>query len=197
MQRHLIIFVKNPVLGTVKTRLASSIGDEKALEVYNDLLQKCQEEALKVESKRHLFYSKGIPENDSWSNENFEKRIQAEGDLGKKITSAFENVFEEKGKVIIIGSDCYDLDAATINEAFEKLDHSDVVIGPANDGGYYLLGTNDFRAELFQNITWSTEVVLAETIERANSKKLSVSLLKELIDLDTLEDLEKSGYSLR
>tara|TARA_B110000046_G_scaffold25332_3_gene24850 strand:- start:43709 stop:44314 length:606 start_codon:yes stop_codon:yes gene_type:complete len=201
MQNHLIIFIKNPVLGTVKTRLAMSIGDEKALEVYNDLIQKCQEETLKVECTRHLFYSKNISENDSWLIADFEKEIQADGDLGDKITSAFYNVFKEKEKekekVIIIGSDCYDLDAATINEAFEKLDHSDVVIGPANDGGYYLLGINDFHPELLQNITWSTEDVLAETIERANSKKLSMSLLKELIDLDTLEDLEKSGYSLR
>ncbi|MDA9312486.1 TIGR04282 family arsenosugar biosynthesis glycosyltransferase [Vicingaceae bacterium] len=197
MQNHLIIFVKNAVLGTVKTRLAASIGDEKALEVYSDLMQKCQQEALKVQCKRHVFYSQSIPVKDGWAKENVEKKLQAEGDLGEKITSAFHNVFKEKGRVLIIGSDCFDLDAETIRQAFQELNSCDLVIGPANDGGYYLLGTNNFHPELFENVNWSTETVLEETIQQAKTKDLSVTLLKELIDLDTLEDLEKSGYSLR
>ena len=196
MQKHLIVFVKNPVLGTVKTRLASSIGDVKALEVYKDLVKKCRNECLAVDVKRHLFYSKQISD-DAWSGGAFSKYIQVEGDLGDKITAAFQSICMQTGKVIIIGSDCYDLDAATIEEAFEKLDDSDVVIGPANDGGYYLLGTNNFHPEIFHNITWSTELVLGETIRGVKSKNLSVSLLKELIDLDTLEDLEQSGYTLK
>lgn len=197
MQKHLIIFVKNPVVGTVKTRLAESIGDLKALEVYQDLLEKCRQEVQKVYCKRHLFYSQNIARGDDWTDQFFEKRIQAEGDLGLKISEAFKTVFQQKGKVLIIGSDCYDLTDAIIQEAFDKLDHTDVVIGPANDGGYYLLGTKQFHPELFQNITWSTESVLEETITRAKSKNLSFVLLKELIDLDTLEDLEKSGYVLK
>lgn len=196
MQKHLIVFVKNPVLGTVKTRLANSIGDEKALEVYQDLVEKCRNECLEVNAERHLFYSKQIAK-DSWDEIAFSKHLQSDGDLGDKITDAFRKTFKEQGKVIIIGSDCYDLDAAVIEEAFQKLDFSDVVIGPANDGGYYLLGTKFFHPELFQNITWSTELVLKETIQQANSKNLSVNLLKELIDLDTLEDLEQSGYNLK
>tara|TARA_B110000503_G_C7143768_1_gene412034 strand:+ start:1155 stop:1748 length:594 start_codon:yes stop_codon:yes gene_type:complete len=196
MQNHLIVFVKNPVLGTVKTRLAASIGNKKALEVYNDLVEKCRKECLAVNAVRHVFYSEQIS-NDLWSEESFLKCVQAEGDLGNKITDAFRSIFTRGGKVIIIGSDCYDLDAQTIEDAFEKLDNSDVVIGPANDGGYYLLGTNNFHPELFQDIKWSTEKVLKETRQRANTNNLSVSLLKELIDLDTLEDLEKSGYELK
>ncbi|MFT5667075.1 MAG: rSAM/selenodomain-associated transferase 1 [Vicingaceae bacterium] len=196
MQKHLIVFVRNPVLGTVKTRLAVSIGHEKALEVYKDLIEKCRNECLAVDAKKNLFYSKVIS-NDAWDNEAFTKYIQNEGDLGDRITAAFREIFKEEGKVVIIGSDCYDLDAKTIEEAFEKLADSDVVIGPANDGGYYLLGTNSFQPELFQNITWSTELVLDETIQQAKFKNLSVSLLKELIDLDTLEDLEESGYNLK
>ena len=197
MQNHLVIFVKNPVLGTVKTRLAKTIGDEAALEVYNDLMQKCHDECLKVDAKRHLFYSKQILEADFWPNDTFEKKLQTEGDLGIKIEAALSNVFQEEGKVLIIGSDCYDLTADIINEAFHLLDQSDVVIGPANDGGYYLLGTNTFHAALFKDIAWSTETVLEETIERAESQKLSVSLLQELIDLDTIEDLNKSGYNYK
>lgn len=197
MQNHLVIFVKNPVLGTVKTRLAKSIGDESALEVYKDLMLKCQEECLNVNAKRHLFYSKEILKSDFWPNDTFDKKLQVEGNLGDKIEEALQTVFKEKGKVLIIGSDCYDLTASIIEEAFIKLEKSDVVIGPANDGGYYLLGTNEFHYELFKDITWSTETVLKETIDRAKSKGLSVSLLQELIDLDTIEDLEKSGYQYK
>lgn len=196
MQNHLIVFVKNPVLGTVKTRLAKSIGNKKALEVYQDLVEKCRSECLNTNAKRHLFYSKQIS-NDDWSEKDFSKYIQVDGDLGEKITAAFREVSKIGGKVVIIGSDCYDLDAAVIEKAFKKLDESDVVIGPANDGGYYLLGTNDYHPELFQKVTWSTETVLKETMQQANSKNLSVTLLKELIDLDTIEDLEQSGYTLK
>lgn len=197
MLNQLIIFVKNPVLGTVKTRLAKSIGDGKALEVYLDLMEKCRQEVQKVDCKRHLFYSQNIAKSDDWTDQLFEKRIQAEGDLGVKILEAFKTVFQEISKVLIIGSDCYDLTDTIIQDAFRKLDKADVVIGPANDGGYYLLGTKQLHPELFQDITWSTESVLEETILRAKSKNLSVVLLKELIDLDTLEDLEKSGYDLK
>ncbi len=196
MQNHLIVFVKNPVLGTVKTRLAASIGEKKALEVHLDLMEKCRTECLKVNAKRHLFYSKNIVE-DAWDMAHFEKHLQAEGDLGKKITEAFRGIFQQGGKVVIIGSDCFDLDAETIDEAFDKLESSDVVIGPANDGGYYLLGTNNFHPELFENVNWSTETVLMETVQQAKQNNLRVTLLKELIDLDTIEDLKKSGYQLK
>ena len=118
MQKRLIVFVKNPVLGTVKTRLAKSIGDSKALEVYNDLVEKCRKECLAVDAEKHLFYSEQISK-DIWSERDFSKHIQSEGDLGEKITAAFSNTFKEQGKVIIIGSDCYDLESETIEEAFE------------------------------------------------------------------------------
>lgn len=197
MPNHLIIFVKNPVLGTVKTRLAKTIGDQNALEVYKDLMLKCQKECLNVNTKRHLFYSKQILENDNWPSDTFEKKLQVEGGLGEKIKAALQAVFEEKGKVLIIGSDCFDLTSEIIEEAFKKLENSDVVIGPANDGGYYLLGSNVYHPELFENITWSTEKVLNETLERAQSKNLKVTLLKELIDIDNINDLEKSGYNYK
>lgn len=195
--QHLVIFVKNPVLGTVKTRLAKSIGDEAALEVYKDLMQKCHDECLRVDARRHLFYSRQILKEDFWPNDTFEKKLQADGDLGIKIKSALHEIFQEGGKTLIIGSDCYDLTAEIINEAFQKLDQSDVVIGPANDGGYYLIGSKTFHKELFEGINWSTETVLKETLEKTESKKLSVSLLQELIDLDNIEDLEQSGYNYK
>lgn len=197
MQKHLIIFIKNPVLGTVKTRLARSIGEEAALEVYIDLMNKCKRECSKVDAERHLFYSKEIVSDDVWSPQDFHKKLQVEGGLGEKISAAFENVFEENGKVLIIGSDCYDLSATIIEKAFSSLNESDVVIGPANDGGYYLLGINKFEPELFEKINWSTESVLVETLEKAKQRELSVTLLEELVDIDNLDDLEKSGYNYK
>ena len=197
MQNHLIIFVKNPVLGTVKTRLAKSIGDEAALAVYKDLMQKCRRESLIVEAKRHLFYSKQIIDKDDWSDSNFDKKLQAEGDLGVKISEAFKEVFQSEEKVIVIGSDCYDLTSNIIEEAFQKLDEVDLVLGPANDGGYYLLGTKVFYPSLFDGISWSTETVLNETLDQASKLDLSVAILEELVDLDTLEDLKRSGYQLK
>ena len=184
------------MLGKVKTRLAKSIGDQKALKVYKDLLVKCRNECLKLKVNRHLFYSEQI-EDDEWDVKEFLKHVQAEGDLGMKMSSAFKNIFQKPGKVVVIGSDCFDLNFSMIEEAFAKLDSKDVVIGPANDGGYYLLGTNKYYPQLFENIAWSTELVLEQTIQKAKFQNLSVSLLKELIDLDTLEDLELSGYELK
>ncbi|MBL4710738.1 MAG: TIGR04282 family arsenosugar biosynthesis glycosyltransferase [Flavobacteriales bacterium] len=197
MQNHLIIFIKNPVLGTVKTRLAKSIGDKAALNVYRDLMQKCQLESLSTNAIRHLFYSKQIIENDDWSNIEFEKKLQVEGGLGIKISEAFKLIFSKEAKVIVIGSDCYDLSADMMEDAFKKLDDSDLVIGPANDGGYYLLGTKKIYPSLFEGINWSTETVLEETLDQASKLNLSVAILEELVDLDTLEDLKKSGYQLK
>lgn len=197
MQNRLIIFIKNPVLGTVKTRLAASIGDQAALEVYRDLMQKCRLESLATNTQRYLFYSKQIIKDDDWSDSDFKKRLQVEGDLGTKISEAFKLVFSKEGKTIIIGSDCFDLSAKRIEEAFEKLDNADVVLGPANDGGYYLLGTKKFFPRIFEQINWSTETVFIETIRRVNELNLTVSILEELIDLDTYDDLKKSGYHLK
>ncbi len=195
MNKHLIVFVKNPVLGTVKTRLAKTIGNEAALQVYIDLMEKCRDESLQVQAKRHLFYSQNIIDKDLWPSETFEKKLQCNGDLGEKISDAFKNVFEESGKVLIIGSDCYDLSSIIIEEAYKQLAENDVVLGPANDGGYYLLGTKKFYPELFRGINWSTETVLEETILKAEKENLSVALLPELIDIDTIEDLKQSGYN--
>lgn len=195
MSKNLIVFIKNPEKGFVKTRLAKSIGDDMALEVYCKLMEKCQLETSKVDANRFLFYSKEINKADNWCNSKFIKKIQHQGYLGERIIHAFEEVFaESNGPVLIIGSDCYDLDAKIIEQAFELLKEYDLVIGPANDGGYYLLGINQLSKDLFQGIDWSTEKVLGQTLEIAEQKKMTYSVLEELIDLDTFEDMEKSGF---
>ena len=196
MLKNLIVFIKNPVIGTVKTRLAKTIGDESALQVYRDLMEKSRKETQEVSADRYLFYSKEI-KADNWSTEHFYKQLQAEGDLGFKMKSAFAEVIKKNSKTIIIGSDCYDLTSTIIETAFKELDSNDLVIGPANDGGYYLLGINKFIPELFEEIEWSTEVVLQQTLEKAKQLELKVKCLQELIDIDNIDDLKKSGYSLK
>lgn len=194
MNNNLIVFIKNPALGTVKTRLAKSIGDNKALEVYLSLLDKCREETVKIEANRFLFYSDKIME-DSWSASLFNKQLQHPGDLGDRIKAAFDYVNEiAKGKTIIIGSDCYDLSAERIAIAFDQLDQADVVIGPANDGGYYLLGANSYHPFLFDEISWSTSAVLNQTLNQAKKHNLTTKILEELVDIDTLEDLQLSSF---
>lgn len=196
MIKNLILFIKNPVIGSVKTRLAETIGEELALQVYMDLMQKSCKETLAVSAERYLFYSKEIVK-DNWSVEQFKKRLQAEGSLGFKMKSAFAEVVKKNSKTIIIGSDCYDLTSRHIELAFKELDANDLVLGPANDGGYYLLGMKKFIPELFEGIAWSTELVMQQTLKKADQLDLKVKCLQELIDIDNIADLKESGYSLK
>lgn len=191
----LIIFMKNPVKGMVKTRLAVDIGEDAALEVYHQLLARSRAITSTVEAQRFLYYSDQI-DDDEWSTALFKKRVQRGSDLGERMSEATQRVFEENGieKLILIGSDCYELTEAHIQYAFDTLRHADLVIGPANDGGYYLLGLNANYANLFHDIPWSTEEVLKATLIRAEELKLSYVLLEELIDLDTFDDLKKSSF---
>jgi len=197
MINKLIIFIRNPELGKVKTRLAKSIGDNKALEVYRLLLLKTRSVVLNVSARRFLFYSDQVNLSDDWDSVYFEKQLQLNGDLGAKMKAAFNTAFEqESSKVIIIGSDCYDLSEEIINRAFESLEEFDAVIGPANDGGYYLLGMNTFLPEVFDGIEWSTSSVFAKTVGRFKSLNRTVSVLPELVDIDEFSDLEASSFDI-
>jgi len=187
--------MKNPVLGKVKTRLAATVGDEKALSIYHDLLKKCREESERVFARRILYYSDFI-EEDLWSEELFEKFVQQGEGLGDKLTNAIQaSVSNNEARTIVIGSDCYDLNAEIIEKAFSSLEKHDSVIGPANDGGYYLLGFRQYNQALFEGINWSTSEVFKQTIEKLKALNLSVDVLEELVDLDTFEDLKKSSYN--
>jgi rSAM/selenodomain-associated transferase 1 len=196
MKDSLIIFMKNPSLGKVKTRLAADIGDDKALEVYQSLLTKCRQECLKVETNRFLYYHEFVDDHDEWSQLFFQKRKQSKGNLGEKMKSAFADVQSPNGPnpTVIIGTDCYDLDHEMISLAFKALRMTDVVLGPANDGGYYLLGCRHFVPELFEQIDWSTDQVLQQTVMKVNQLGLNYFLLEERIDLDTFDDLKASGF---
>jgi uncharacterized protein len=191
MQNAIIIFVRNPELGKVKTRLAATIGDEKTLAVYKALLQHTRSIVDDVHADKFVFYTDAINPNDIWND--YFKLIQSTGDLGKKMQDAFKLVFNlGYNHVCIIGSDCYDLSTATIREAFTALKTKEVVLGPANDGGYYLLGTRHIYVALFEDKQWSTATVLANTEKDCKDLNLSYHLLPTLVDIDDIEDLKQT-----
>jgi rSAM/selenodomain-associated transferase 1 len=191
--RMLAIFSKNPVTGQVKTRLAKSIGNEKALEVYEILRRHTDSVTALAKAKRVVFYSDFIPASDIFLNEGAEAKLQDGDDLGERMHNAICDMLESGfSHVVLIGTDCPDLNAAIIEDAFSALENHDAVIGPAKDGGFYLIGLKKSCPGLFLQRTWSTCSVLRETIETLEKKGMSYMLLPELQDIDTFEDLKQS-----
>jgi rSAM/selenodomain-associated transferase 1 len=189
MKTALIIFVRKPELGKVKTRLAATLGDDKALEIYKELLQHTSDIALKTSADKFVFYFNKIEKEDIWDENNFIKKLQSDADLGIKMQDAFSQIFEQGyEKVVIIGSDCFELTNEIISNAFEQLDTNDVVIGPANDGGYYLLGMKKLYPQLFENKQWSTAAVYQQTIADFEKAHIKYHALVTLTDVDTEED---------
>ncbi len=192
MEEALIIFVKNPNIERVKTRLAKDIGEEKATQVYRLLQNHTREVALEAGRYNALFYGKEIDDEDEWSEEQFDKLVQRKGDLGIKMANAFYQMIKDGFEsMVLIGSDCYDITADHIDEAFKALEENDVVIGPAEDGGYYLIGMKDFHPKLFADKTWSSEEVFSDTMTTIESLGLAVAELETLSDIDYLKDLER------
>jgi uncharacterized protein len=184
----LIILVRNPVLGMVKTRLAATMGKEKALQVYTRLLAHTKNITQNLPVTNFVFYADEINNKDLWAG--YEKRLQHGTNLGERMANALREVFNEGYQnICIIGSDCYDLNEAILSSAFEKLHSHDVLIGPAADGGYYLIGMRFFFKNLFDGITWSSSSVLAETLKKVQQQNLSVHLLPVLNDVDEEKDI--------
>ena len=185
----LLVFTRNPELGKVKTRLAKTVGNATALKIYIFLLERTRDIAVKVAADKAVYYSVKIRENDIWDASIFQKHQQVGEDLGIRMLHAFKNGFKAGyKKVIIIGSDLYDLTSETIENAIIALENNEVVIGPAEDGGYYLLGMNSLEEKIFKNKDWGTETVRKDTLEDLRDKK--VFLLGELNDVDVFEDIE-------
>ena len=186
----ILIFVRNPILGQVKTRLAASLGNEMALKIYQLLLSHTAKITDAVQSDKMVFYSESIVDNDIWDEKKYQKTIQTKGDLGRRMNKAFEQAFRlGYEQVVIIGSDLYSLKTKHLEKAFDQLNHHDVVIGPAKDGGYYLLGLKTKMPYLFSNKKWSQNTVLKDTI--SDLAGLSVCLLETLNDIDTISDLKQ------
>jgi len=143
-----------------------------------------------VDTNRLLFYSDDIVESDDWSSSIFQKHVQSNGDLGDRMEKAFTTAFSISQKALIVGSDCPYITADIIENAFDQLEHHDIVIGPTFDGGYYMMGMKKLHLPLFRNMIWSTEQVYSETIERIDSMELSYYEGLRLSDIDYAEDWE-------
>jgi rSAM/selenodomain-associated transferase 1 len=191
MEKHqnlLLIFTRNPELGKCKTRLASKVGNQAALDIYRFLLGHTAQVTRSVASDKQLYYSETIWENDIWDNSVYDKKLQVGSDLGARMQQAFAQGFADGyERIIIIGSDLYDMDTSTIDTAFLKLVENEVVLGPATDGGYYLLGLSRPQHQIFENKAWGTDSVLADTL--ADLKHNKVGLLDERNDVDHYEDI--------
>ncbi len=184
----LLIFTKNPVLGKVKTRLAKSIGDKKALLVFSKLIEKTATTIKKIAVHKSVYYSDYIDKNDIWDACVSDKKVQLGSSLGERMAHAFEENFSLGfNKIVIIGTDLWDIDTNDIDTAFEALDSSDGVIGPALDGGYYLLGLSKWVPEVFQNKAWGTSSVLKDTLQDFEGR--NSILLEAKNDIDYEQDL--------
>ncbi|MBC7922965.1 MAG: TIGR04282 family arsenosugar biosynthesis glycosyltransferase [Ferruginibacter sp.] len=197
----LIIFVKNPVPGKVKTRLAKSIGNEKAAEVYVFLLDHTRAITGRLTNTQcFVYYDDAIDERDLWSNAFYRQRLQLGQDLGERMRNAFADCFQAGfSSVVVIGSDCPEIQTRHLRQAFQLLGSVETVIGPAFDGGYYLLGMNSLCADLFTDIAWSTADVLAQTRQKLAQLGLSLGLLETLSDVDDEKDYQamKSRFERR
>jgi rSAM/selenodomain-associated transferase 1 len=186
----LIIFARNPVQGKVKTRLAEGIGDDEALRIYHQLLDFTIEEASKVSAEKTLYYSDFVPEEPL--NNDFSIALQTGEDLGERMKNAFSEGFKQGyGRIILIGSDTFEINSSDIQKAFFMLNEKDTVIGPATDGGYYLIGLKAPFEPIFANKPWSTNVIFKRTYLELMLYNKSIALLEEKSDIDTQEDLEE------
>jgi len=187
---HLIIFVKAPRCGTVKTRLARAIGDEAACAAYRRMVEEVVDRLASLASVELRFTpDDAVTEIRQWRRDNWQLRPQGEGDLGQRLERAFAEAFAKGAqRVAVIGSDCPAITPADIELAWSVLGTSDAVLGPSQDGGYWLIGLREPRPTLFQSIDWSTDKVLNQTLRRARARNLKVELLRELSDVDTESD---------
>lgn len=190
----LIIFYRNPELGKVKTRLAATMGDERALAIYLKLASHTRSVASEVNCDRVVWYSDFVDTEDNWPNDVFLKERQRGETLGDRMQVAFDRAFQDGyQRACIIGTDCLELTSEILSEAFNKLNTHDAVIGPALDGGYYLLGMKEFHSEFFNKKVWSTNTVFENTVKDFERLKLSFILLPTLIDIDEERDLPSIG----
>jgi rSAM/selenodomain-associated transferase 1 len=180
----------------VKTRLGERIGNKEAVGFYTYCTRRLLGELgkLRATAENYIYYTpddKGL-EIQSWLGSDFNSKSQGGGGLGSRLRKAFRQRFRAGArKVIAIATDVPDIAALDIEEAIEALDTSDIVIGPCNDGGYYLIGMNKFHKTLFSDISWSTEWVYGQTLATAQGLGLKVHNLRTLDDIDTEADYNR------
>ena len=194
-KNQLIIFCRFPTPGKAKTRLIPQLGKESAAQIHRELAEFTLRLARGVKSTADLTpvvscHGGTLEEFQNWLGDKNYYIEQPEGNLGEKIAQTFQSTFTEgASKVIIIGTDCPELTVEILKQAFVELESKDLVLGPAKDGGYYLIGLSSFFGELFQDISWGEKTVFTTTMEIADKHLISTGLLPMLNDIDRPEDL--------
>ena len=188
----LIIFQKSFISGKVKTRLAKTLGDEKALSVYKKLVEITYDQIPTDLLDVLIWFTPAIEKLNHPLHERASFYIQKGDELGSRMVNSFESAFRSGfEKVLIIGTDCPFITADIYRKAIEMLDDNDYVIGPANDGGYYLLGAKESPEEIMKNIEWGTDTVLRSTLKLIEQEGKTHSLLVDLSDIDDAEDYKE------
>lgn len=187
-----IVFVKNIKLGKVKTRLAKTIGNQGAFEVYTELVKVTETATTSLDADKRIYFSESIVDHQ-WVNH--DKYVQHGDDLGERMQHAFQKGFDDGYKrIVLIGSDLPDITANHIHEGLTALSKTDVVFGPAEDGGYYLIGLSKMHPCVFKNKPWSQNTLLNTTLQELEEKNIPFTTLQTLNDIDTFEDLEASAF---
>ena len=189
-KEQLIVFLKAPRPGTVKTRIARTAGTERACCIYRELVETVLRKLNPLKEVELRFApDDASSEIQPWLRPGWTARPQGEGDLGARLTRAFASTFANGAeRVVIIGSDCPEVKTADIRTAWKELHTHDLVVGPAVDGGYWLIGLHASQADLFRDINWSSDQVLAQTLAKARKQALRSQVLRILTDIDTEED---------
>lgn len=196
VKERLIIFTRYPEPGKTKTRMIPALGAEKAAELQRQMTEHTLIQVRELQNNRPItvevrFAGGDMTRMAQWLGLDLIYQSQGEGDLGTRMARSLSLAFQDRiNHAVIIGTDCPGLNAQIMAEAFGLLHQShDLVLGPALDGGYYLLGLRYFIPELFISINWGTAEVLQQTVEIAKQLKLSIAYLPDLADVDRPEDL--------
>jgi len=187
VRNRLIIFVKSARPGFVKTRLAKTLGPEAACAAYKILLNRVLENVSGLKDVVLCFSpDDGLEETTSRLRANWIAEPQGPGDLGKRLVRAFDSAFTDGfDRVVVIGSECPAVTEVDISDAWARLEKSEAVLGPATDGGYWLIGLKTRAPEIFDDLDWGTSRVLAQTVASLERTGRSYKLLRTLTDVDT------------
>jgi rSAM/selenodomain-associated transferase 1 len=196
--RLVAVFARYPEPGRVKTRLAAAIGDDRAAALYAAFVEDLASRLIdKRWTTRWWVAPPDLGFAQRFAIDPTACREQSGADLGERMYAAFASAHREGcERCVLVGSDMPHLASETVALAFERLADADVVLGPAEDGGYYLIAMRK-PEDVFEGVAWSTRDVLAQTVERARARGLRVSLLAPGFDVDDLEDLERLRAYLR
>lgn len=189
-EEHLIVFVKAPRPGEVKTRLAKSIGPTAASAAYRRLVETLLQRVASLPGLELRFTpDDAAPEILPWLHPGWSHAAQGSGDLGSRLQRAFDEAFKAGAqRVVVIGADFPEVDADDVREAWSELKQRDLVVGPATDGGYWLLGLKQPHPQIFAGVKWDSDMVLADVLQRAKASGLRVQLLRILAGIDTQKE---------